>query len=165
MKVKILKNNNMNELSYVSQIATTKEQSVNFAEGLKRQITNGEVDPLEAAKLLKALEEIVNYLRKDEDVNDIILAEAEKQNSKSFEMNGAKFQIKEVGVKYDFKACKDSEWEQLDAQEKSIKEQKKVRESFLKAIPQYKSVANTETGEEIFAPSKTSTTKLTVSIK
>ena len=155
----------MNELSYIYQLGETKQQAIDFAAGIKRQIINEEVDRLEAAKQLKVLEEIVNELRSDTEIQELILEEAEKENQKSFEKRGAKFQIRATSTKYDFKVCNDTDWEQLEAQEKSVKKLRKEREKFLKAIPEFKQIADPETGNIISAPVKRQKMGVAISIK
>ena len=154
----------MNELSYITQIAETKKQAVDFAAGIKQQILSGDIEPLIAAKQLKVLEEIVKELRSDEEIQELILENAVNEG-KEFKKHGAKFQVRATFTSYDFKVCNDTDWEQLEAQEKSFKKLRKEREKFLKAIPEFKQIADPETGELISAPAKRQKMGVAISIK
>jgi hypothetical protein len=105
------------------------------------------------------MEEIVSQLRKDKKIDDLMVTEAMKYHEKSFEEHGAKFQLKETGVKYAYENCKDKVWNELDEEIKQLSKQKKAREEMLKTG------VNPETGEAFKPPLKTSKTKVTVTLK
>ena len=54
---------------------------------------------------------------------------------------------KMTGVKYDYTNCNDTEWNSLSAQLEAIKEQMKVRETFLKTVTKPMTIVDEETGE------------------
>ena len=129
----------------------------------KRMILSGDHNPLDIEVRLKAMEELVKQLRGDPEVKAAVIAEAEKYG-KSFEYMGCKISVREGGVKYDYAGTGDSEWAILDAESKEIAEKKKDREKFLQSIPPEGTVSPT-TGEQIFAPAKSSQTTVAVTLK
>lgn len=83
------------------------------------------------------------------------------KHGKTTRQYGAEFQIKETGVKYDYSICDDSELDELDINIKELTEKKKIREKFLKSI---KGEVFDNNGVKLNAPSKKSTTSVTVKI-
>lgn len=152
----------------LSLFDTTKEQRSSFVNDLIEKVKDGTVNPLKVHCQIKAMEEIIKSVNDDPEYKSVVLDEAEKFGKKSFEFGNAKFQVKEVGVKYDFTMCGDPDWEQMNAQQESLKEKKKAKETELKALPAGgRSVVNESTGEvyKIFPPSKLSTTSVAVTLK
>lgn len=128
--------NNNHLLNWTKSDITEKAQSIVYG------VAEGLTDPLQ--EYIK--------VRKGKDV----LEEAEKNlkpyiDGMAFNKGelyfGCEIIEKELGVKYDCSACGDVEWEQLDAQIKSLTEQIKIREKFLKALDKPIEIVNTQTGE------------------
>lgn len=108
------------------------------------------------------MEDVIKALRADKDISDLILDEVEKEGKKAT-YQGATLIIKEVGVKYDYSNCMDSTWETLKNRANKAIERLKTREKILQA--HVKSWADIKSGEVVKPPVKTSTTKVTVSLK
>lgn len=153
-----------NELSF-NRIPTSKSEQTALAANFANMFTEGEVSPLEAAAKLRSIKEVIELTLKDIKVNEIIISEIEKygkgENPSAF---GAKFQVKETGVKYDFSQCNDPIWNRLKAEADAISEKMKEREKYLKIIKEPKTEIDNETGEvyEILPPLKTSTTSYSI---
>ena len=160
----------MNDLTTTSILAlfeTNKEQRQSFALDLVSKIENGEVDPLKIHLQVKAMEDIIKLLNDNTIYKKAILEEAEKRGKKFSFMN-AEITIKEVGVKYDFSKCNDSEWKIYDIDKRISEERLKERETFLKTIPaQGIEIMDGPTGEllTVYPPSKSSTTSIAVTLK
>ena len=156
----------MNEsaISLLRKMPENKEEIKNYVRIVKESVLNGEVDPLQFAANVSALEQLFKALKSDPLIKDVILEEAEKHGSKSFEHCNAKFQIKEVGVKYNFDVCNSSTLDDINAGIKRLTAEKKKQETLLKAIPSDKEVYDSE-GVQLFPPEKTSTTQVTVILK
>lgn len=159
---------------------TTKEQRFVFVSDIIERLNNGEIEPLKVHLQIKSMEEIISLLTdKNEKTNraghelakrynQLLVYAAEKYDSKKFLFEGGEFTIKEVGTKYDFTMCNDSEIDSLLSQEKELKEKIKLRQDFLKTIPLNGLViTDQQTGETntVYPPSKSSTTSLSVSLK
>jgi hypothetical protein len=85
---------------------------------------------------------------------------------KSFEHYNAKFEIKEMGVKYDYSVCQDPVYNSLKNKLSILEDEIKAREKYLKAI--LPSGVETLLEDEIvtlYPPSKTSTTTISVNLK
>lgn len=127
---------------------------------IKAEILSGSVDPLLALKQLKFVEKTIDNLLKDAELDSLFIEEVEKYG-KTTDHLGAKFSIQEVGVKYNYADCGDSEYSELVSSKKRLDDKIKDREGFLKAVPE-DGMVNPETGEMIYRATKTSTTKVVV---
>ncbi len=151
-------------INIINILPSTLEQGELFKTKIKAMILSGEENPLRLAVQLTALEKWVGELRKDSDIERSFLIEAEKQNSKSFEMFGAKMIVKEVGVTYDFSVCDDNILEELEQELIDCKNRFDKRKEFLKSISEKNPVFDGQ-GIELHPPVKTSKTKVTVELK
>lgn len=145
---------------------TTKAQRQEYAYSLIEKLDNGEVDPLRLHLQIKAMEDLIKQLQDNTAYKLFLLDEAAKYG-KSFEYINAKFEVKEMGVKYDYSQCGDPEMTELLRQETEIKEKVKARSEYLKTVPTTGlSIMQEDTGElvKVYPPSKTSTTTLTVKL-
>lgn len=131
-------------------------------------IAEGEVSALKVAQQISAMEKIVKAVKDDAVYKRVVLSEAEKENDRTFLKFGAQFQIKEVGVKYDYSGCGDVVYNELQDELKELQSRIKQREEMLKGMPATGTlVVNEESGEmyTIYPPAKSSTTSVTVIIK
>lgn len=149
-------------ISNLSIFPQTKAERKTFVEMAVNEILSGVKNPLEIELILKNLEETISEIRKNEEVKRIIYDEAAKYNQKSFDFMNAEITLTSRST-FNFKDCNDSVYNDLDNTEKMIKEQKKERESFLKALKC--EVVNPETGEMIYPASKSTNDFLTIKIK
>jgi hypothetical protein len=152
----------MNALSTITIMPSTRQEIDSFYQKAKTEIINGEENPLKILKQLKAVEKVVTELLKDKDIEDHILEEAEKYGQKKFEDYGVEFEVREIGARYDFNVTGDSTWQELKQKEEEIKRQRQEREKTLKAHKE--EWVDSETGEVINPPVKSSKTKVTVHI-
>jgi hypothetical protein len=151
----------MNSTSVITLMPSNKEQITTFVNNAKDLILSGNENPLKIAVQLKAMEDTIKHLRGDNDIKEAILKEAEKEG-KSFQRYGARFDIKENGVIYDYTECQDTEWNDLKTKYDEIEKKIKEREKFLKVIS--KPIADAENGNLIYPPSKKSTTSVSVTL-
>jgi len=152
-------------LSNLSLFETTKEQRQQFCANVIDVLNEGLTDPLKIHLQVKCLEDIIKQLTSNEKYKEYLLTEASKYG-KTFEHHNAKFEIKEMGVKYDFKACGDPIMNDLISQQEQLDKAIKERQTFLKGIP----AQGLETLIEdevitLYPPVKTSTTSITVNLK
>lgn len=144
---------------------TSKSERQTFAECVIDGLMEGKIDPLKVHLQVKCMEDLIKQITSNEVYKDILVTEASKYG-KAFEHYNSKFEIKEMGVKYDFDNCGDPVLQSLEQQLESIQSQVKERQKFLRTIP--------ESGLEIliddelvkvFPPTKTSTTTVTINLK
>ena len=142
----------------------SKSQVIDLFVETKDQIMSGDQDPLKVAVHLKALEELISKLRKDEQIQDYTLEQALNEGEKTFTIYGAEMQIKESGVKYDYSNCNDSLLDGLYDKMTLLKEQIKDRETMLKTISEDNPAVSLD-GEILNPPLKTSKTGIAITLK
>lgn len=148
-------------------LETTKEQRTEFTYQLIERLNAGELDPLKTHLQVKALEDMLETLKANKDYKDAVL-QAAVLNGKDFEYMSAKFNIREVGVKYDFSQCGSNEYNDIMVDFNDVTKRKKDMEDFLKKVPhQGLDIINGVTGEvtKVYPPAKSSTTSVAVSLK
>jgi len=146
---------------------TTKEQRTEFTYQLIERLNAGELDPLKTHLQVKALEDMLETLKANKDYKDAVL-QAAVLNGKDFEYMSAKFNIREVGVKYDYTKCESPAYEEILTEYNSAAKAKKDMEEFLKKVPHSGlDIINGVTGEvtKVYPPAKSSTTSVAVSLK
>ena len=149
-------------LSLINELPSNESEIKRFTVKIKSEILKGGDDPLRVLKQLKMVEKTIAGLLKDKDLDNFFIDEAEKYG-RSFEHLDTHFDIREVGVKYDYSGCRDSVWGCLvDASDKADARLKE-REKFLQNIP-IEGTVNPDTGELIYRPAKSSTTKVAVKL-
>ena len=144
------------ELQHIFE--TTKEQRVEFTHQVIERLNNGELDPLKTHLQVKALEDMLETLKANKDYKDAVL-NAAVQNGKDFEYMSAKFNIREVGVKYDYTKCESPAYEEIMTEYNTAAKSKKDMEEFLKKVPhQGLDIINGVTGEvtRVYPPAKSS---------
>lgn len=142
-----------------------REQSV-FVDKLIDNVVNGEINPLTAEIQMKNIEDVVKAYRTNAEIKEAVLKEAEKYGQKSFETNGAKVQIKEVGVKYNYLEVGHLEYNSICDAIAQLTEKKKNIEKIMQAHNEMWIHTDTESGEtyEVLPLSKESTTQAVISI-
>lgn len=163
--------------SVVALFETNKDQRGSFVMSVLDALDKGRIDPLKLHKQVKSMEQIVKmFTNKDDfpvtakEYSKRILEAAEKQDKtgKQFEMFDAKWQIKEVGVKYDYSQCNDPLHVELSQQIERLTASLKEREKFLQTLPtKGMIITDDESGETttLYPPSKSSTTSVSVTLK
>jgi hypothetical protein len=144
---------------------STQTQVDVFSDMIIQSVKEGEINPIELLVQLKALEKATERIVKE--IKENVLTEASKYPGNSFDFKGNKIERAELGTKYDYSKCNDPIWENLDSKASAASNDKKDRETFLKAIKDKETIVDPNTGEvvTIYPPLKTSTTGLKVSIK
>lgn len=151
----------------LSLLETTKEQRQSFVASIISTIEDGAADPLRIHLQVKNTEDLIKQITSDERYRELCLEEAGKYGKK-FEHHNAKFEIKEVGTKYDFSNCNDAKLCMLEQRAEAASKELKERQDWLKKMPQDGVIVTDElTGEteKVFPPAKTSTTSIAVSLK
>jgi len=151
-------------LSTLKVMPETKTEVELFGKSLINSIQWGEINPLELDGRLKALEELIDMVRKSPEMTEGLITEALKYNSKSFSDGKYSYQIKEVGVKYDFSCCDDDKLIDLRIRLERLSNEIKSREMFLKSI-QPGMPCFDKNGIQLFPPAKTSTTRVITILK
>lgn len=108
----------------------SKTEIAKQVEQVTAQVAEGNINPLRAYGLLSALEKVVSEAKKS--IVELAITEAEKYPEKEIGVYGAKFQVKEAGVKYDYSS--DPQWRDLQNEIDIIRAEQKGRETVLQSL-------------------------------
>lgn len=137
-----------------------KDYIAKYIEQARVNLSEGWTDPLKLFITAKKGQELFTQLEK------VIRPYAEQETrlgrGEVYKKYGCEITERVTGASYDFTACDDEEWSDLDAQIKELDAKKKEREKFLKTIT--KPIFD-ENGIEIKPPIKKGKLGLAVSIK
>lgn len=149
-------------VSTLSVFPNTKEQVSLFANKLKAELENGEVNPLEIITMQKAIEKVFDAVKPT--LSELARAEAEK-HGKSFDFKGAKIECVEVGTKYDFSECGHLDYSDLCEKINQLTEMKKNYETMIKTYKEPQNLISLN-GDvmTVYPPKKTSTSSIKVTI-
>lgn len=152
-------------LTNLGLFETSKEQRKDFVQEVINGLNEGNVDALKVHLQVKCMEDIIKQLTSSKEYKDICLTEAFKFG-KTFEHHNAKFEIKEMGVKYDYSNCNDPILKTLEEHLLTIEQDIKYRQVLLKGLPaEGMEIIVEDELVRIYPPSKTSTTTVTVNLK
>ena len=116
----------------------------------------------QVAEALAAMEEFVKTVRKDERYVQFLRDELVKHNGRLITNSGAKIELCEAGVNYDYSHS--AEWNILDEQIRILQEQKKAVEERLRRVAPGRVAVDPETGEMIEGPFKTSRSTYSITL-
>jgi hypothetical protein len=155
LKIKQMENINLKSIldSEKHQLDTLIDVIVNEAEGYE----------LEAYITAKKLEYVVKSLI--EILQPMAITEAEKQKGNT--LYGAKVEVKDVGVKYDYNVCKYAPYDNLLSNKKELESEIKGIEALLKSINKPTTIVDENTGDvmNVSPPLRTSKTSIVLTIK
>lgn len=149
----------------VTLCGNSKQDREAFAQSIVDQLKDGTYDPLRMHIMVKNTEALLDVIKDNKEYKELCLTEAGKYGKK-FEKENAAFEIKEVGVKFDYTNCNDAEYTKLMAEKAALDKKIKTREAYLKALPPGgHEIRVDDELITILPPIKTSTTAITVSLK
>jgi hypothetical protein len=117
----------------------------------------------EVAEAIAAMEEFVKNVRKDERFVRFLRDELIKHHGHLITASGAKIEICEAGVSYDY--SHDGSWRLLDEEIKILLLQKKAIEEKLRNIGQGRMAVDPETGEVLEGALKSSKSTYRITLK
>ena len=131
----------------------TKKQIADLAdESVSHVLEEGDV--FKVAEALAAMEEFVKTVRKDERYIQFLRDELEKHQGKLITASGAKIEICEAAVNYDYST--NAEWRAVEAERLEIERKKKAVEEKLRILAPGRVAVDPDTGEMLEGPLKTS---------
>lgn len=150
------------KLEKIKQIADKKEIHAMAISDAENMLESGRENPLLLRIQIKRMIEFLTVY--DKQLDEAVRDEAEKFDERSFEFNGAKVELAEVGVRYDY--SNDPEWNKLKELIEPINKDIKEREEFLKKLTKPFDTIDSDTGEVIriqpAAKSSKSSVKITI---
>ena len=148
----------------LSLFETTKAERQDFAQSVVNGLKEGHSDPLKVHLQVKCMEDLIKQITSHPDYKELTLEEAAKYG-KSFEHYNAKFEVKEMGVKYDYTQCGDPIYNKLAEELAELEKQVKDRQAFLKTVQPGTQLLIEDEVVTLYPPIKTSTTSITVNLK
>lgn len=157
--------NDMNDLSLTSismNILPTKGNVLSIAQQIADNVIDGNADPFETLAKLEAIKAVCEEGRKL--LEPHVRSELEKYGKEGVGKLDAKFELAEVGVKYDYSG--DPVWSGIAQQITPLQEALKDREKLLKTVTKTMIETDPETGEtfEVPPPVKTSKSSFKVTL-
>jgi len=135
------------------QEGLTKKQIADLAdESVSHVLEEGDV--FKVAEALAAMEEFVKTVRKDERYIHFLRDELAKHHGRLTTASGAKIEICEAAVSYDYST--NAEWRALEAERFEIERKKKAVEEKLRILAPGRVAVDPDTGEMLEGPLKTS---------
>ena len=135
------------------QEGLTKKQIADLAdESVSHVLEEGDV--FKVAEALAAMEEFVKTVRKDERYIHFLRDELAKHHGRLITTSGAKIEICEAAVSYDYST--NAEWRALEAERFEIERKKKAVEEKLRILAPGRVAVDPDTGEMLEGPLKTS---------
>src|SRR5215210_5585079 len=116
----------------------------------------------EVAEALAAMEEFAKCVRKDDRYIQYLRDELAKHNGRFITCAGARLEICEAGVSYDY--ASNNEWKELDGEIRNLTERKKALEEKLRKIAPGKIIVDEETGEVTEGINKRSTSTYRITL-
>src|SRR5215218_6387537 len=131
----------------------TKKQIAGLAgQSVENVLEDGNV--FQVAEALAAMEEFVKTVRKDERYVQYLRDELAKHQGRLVTASGAKIEMCEAGVAYDYSG--NAEWRELEAARFEIERRKKAVEEKLRLLAPGRVAVDPETGEMLEGPQKSS---------
>jgi predicted heme/steroid binding protein len=131
----------------------TKKQIAELAiQSIENVLEEGNV--FEVAEALAAMEEFTKAVRKSERYVEFLREELVKHNGRLITTSGAKIEMCEAGVSYDYSHS--AEWREIEEQIKFLQDKKKEVEEKLRKVAPGRMAVDPETGEVIEGAFKTS---------
>lgn len=141
-----------NTLPSISE-GMSKKQVADLADDAVQQVLE-EGNVFQVAEALAAMEEFVKTVRKDERYIQFLRDELAKHHGRLVTTSGAKIEMCEAGVAYDYSG--NGEWRELEAARFELERRKKTLEEKLRLLAPGRVAVDPETGEMLEGPQKTS---------
>jgi hypothetical protein len=131
----------------------SKKQIAGLADNSVDQLLE-EGNVFQVAEALAAMEEFVRTVRKDERYIQFLRDELAKHHGRLVTASGAKIEMCEAGVSYDYSG--NAEWREMEAERFELERRKKSLEEKLRLLAPGRVAVDPETGEMLEGPQKTS---------
>ncbi len=143
---------NPSSLPSIKEGLTKAEISTLARQSVASLLEEGNV--IQVAEALASMEEFVKAVRKNEDYIEFLREELSKNNGRLSTPSGAKIELCEAGVSYDY--SENAEWNEINEQVNYWQSRKKQLEEKLRRIAPGKMTVDPETGEVLEGVNKTS---------
>jgi hypothetical protein len=143
----------------------TGDQITEFSRQLIAELDSGDLDPLKFKIALKAIEKTMEIIKPT--LDKLARDAAEQYGEKSFNLIGAKVELKEAGARYDYTLCGWPVRNRIEVQRQEIDAKLKECDTFLKSIKSPTTIVDEDTGEvvTVHPPVKTATSTVQITFK
>lgn len=149
---KPLVQHNESALPFIKEGLTKKQITELATQSVENVLEEGNV--FQVAEALAAMEEFTKAVRKSERYVEFLREELVKHNGRLITTSGAKIEMCEAGVSYDY--SRSAEWREIEEQIKFLQDKKKEVEEKLRKVAPGRMAVDPETGEVIEGAFKTS---------
>ena len=126
-------------------------------------LNNGNI--LEAAEMISVMETFIKEVRASKEFTDYVRDEVSKNGKDITNASGAKIELAETGVKYDYSKCGDDILISLEKQLELIETDINDRKQFLKTLPLSGiEIVNEDEVTKVYPPSKTSSSSYKITL-
>jgi len=140
-----------------TQIKIVAQNSVN------ELLNNGNI--LEAAEMISVMETFIKEVRASKEFTDYVRDEVSKNGKDITNASGAKIELAETGIKYDYSKCGDDILIDLEKQLELIEIDIDQRKQFLKTLPLSGiEIVNEDEVTKIYPPSKQSNSSYKITL-
>ena len=153
----------MYELPVVNNQLTKSQLKIIAEDSVERLTESGKL--IESIETFAKIEWLIKEIKSNHDYIYSLRDEVTKHGKQVITSYGTKIELAEVGTKYDYSNCGDSEYNQLMQQMEVLETAIKERQTWLKSIPA--SGVDILIGDEvcrIYPPSKSSTSSIKTTI-
>lgn len=153
----------MYELPAVNNQLTKSQLKIIAEDSVERLTESGKL--IESVETFSKIDWLIKEIKSNPDYIEALRDEVTKHGKQVVTLYGTKIELAEVGTKYDYSNCGDSEYNQLIQQMEALESAIKERQTWLKSIPA--SGVDILIGDEvcrIYPPSKSSTSSIKTTI-
>lgn len=155
----------LQQLEVNSLLDLTKKNIQSIVSDTVSRVISGDLSAINALVYARKAKELFESLEKE--IRPIAEDSFHVAKGEKYVMHNVELVESETGVKYDYSACNDPEWDELNARSEGLKNDLKKRETFLKTVTKPMTIVNTFTGEivEIHPPVRSGKMGLKLTIK
>lgn len=153
----------MYELPAVNNQLTKSQLKIIAEDSVERLTESGKL--IESIETFSKIDWLIKEIKSNPDYIEALRDEVAKHGKQVVTSYGTKIELAEVGTKYDYSNCGDSEYNQLIQQMEALETAIKERQTWLKSVPI--SGIDVVVGDEvcrIYPPSKSSTSSIKTTI-
>jgi len=119
---------NNNNLQVISLFELDKQGRESFVINVIEAMGQGQVEPILVHLQVKGMEKLIEDFTSNQNYKKLVLDSVSQYGQKDVQFHNAKFDIKEVGVKYDYTQCGDIELEEMSKQVAALNENIKAKQ-------------------------------------
>ena len=150
-------------LPVLSSGLTKTQVKVIAQKSIQELLNNGNI--LEAAEMISVMETFIKEVRASKEFTEYVRDEVSKNGKDITNPSGAKIELAETGVKYDYSQCGDYQLQMYEQQLESLENSIDMRKQFLKTLPPSGiEIVDGDEVHRVYPPSKSSTSSYKITL-